>query len=291
MLTLTAEGVEPLALDRSLGWVVRAVDLGSPDVREVINDRPNADGAIDTTTHVGARPVVLNLRLVSHPNQQLSLAGMVDRLALFASPKLRATLIIEDGLRQVSGLRGVPLVAPITTPTHRDVTLSFVAANGIIESVTLNVETVFPSSGENQADGIEFDGIEFDGVEFPAVDAPGVGQITNAGNFDAYPLLRLFGPFGDEGNAADETVVGNLTTGRTLTLVGTAIAAGDYLEIDTRAKTLRVNGLASQSRQNRLKFPESRWFTLVPAGNEIAFRPDTVSGNAQAEIRWRDAYL
>jgi hypothetical protein len=60
--------------------------------------------------------------------------------------------------------------------------------------------------------------------------------IDNPGDVEAWPVWRINGPGSDPGLA-------NLTTGKTLTLTVT-LAAGDYVEIDTRPgyKTVKLNG-------------------------------------------------
>jgi hypothetical protein len=71
---------------------------------------------------------------------------------------------------------------------------------------------------------------------------------------------------------------------------GLQVLAGEFLEIDLRAKTIRLNGDAAQSLHSKLVFPGSVWWVLEPGDNVIVFQPETYSGVAQMTVAYRDAY-
>ena len=290
MLRLTAPGVPDLTLDSAFGWKVRGLDLGDPETRVVAEPATDADGTIDTTELIGARSVTVSLRLIP---SDLTLPAMVNRLMQFMSPRLRPVVFItEDGDEKRITLRRGQVFAPISTPTHRDVTLSFIAPFGILESAELHEASAFPS-GEGAELGRDYD-LTFDRT-YPTSPVLGSRTVVNAGTIDAYPVLRIFGPVGAAPGAdpqgPDTTTIRNLTTGKNLVFEDLVVAAGDYCEIDTRRKTIRINGLPEQSRYDRLKFPDSRWWTLVPGENELRFSPETSSGVAELRILWRSAWL
>lgn len=289
-LRLEADGLPTLDL-ASTAFKAAEIDLGYPIVRAVTQNAPDADGEIDTTQYSGARVVTLGLSVQPTVASRWALTQQVKA---YLNPRLRPRMVVTfpDAPELMLTLRGSNL-ADRWVPQRGarfDITAQWVCPSGLIESYELRSETIYPGAGG--VDGIEFGTtIEFGPtVEFPFVEPPGTTIITNAGDRNAFPVIRAFGPFGDEGNPADETEIGNVTTGKTLVFAGLGISAGDYLEIDFRHKTILVNSLATQSRYQYLTFPDSSWWTLAPGENEVSFRPDTFSGNAQMTVFWRDAY-
>lgn len=289
-LRLEATGLPTLDLASST-FKAADLDLGFPLVRTVSSPAPDADGEIDTSELSGARVVTLGLRV--RPDGA-SRWATTQALKAYLNPRLRPTLFVEfDGSPELMlTLRASNLTdrwVPSTNGKY-DLVAQWVCPSGIIESAELHSGIIRPGAGG--VDGIEFAStIEFGPtVEFPFVEPIGTSLVTNEGDRNAYPVIRAFGPFGDEGNASDETEIGNVTTGKTLVFAGLGISAGDYLEIDFRNRTILVNSLATQSRYQYLTFPDSSWWSLAPGVNEVSFRPDTFSGNAQAVVYWRDAY-
>lgn len=284
-LTLAATGLADLTLG-TLG-AIRSVEWAPGDVRAVEDDAPGANGVIDTSEFHGAGSVTIGMRLHVSPFET-----SLRLLRAFTHGRLRPTLTItaDDSSEKMMTLSRGVVTTTQGRPTHQDVVVQFSVPSGILESAVLHQETIVPGAGATS--GLEFGTtLEFGPtLEFGLVDPPGTQVLVNAGDRDAYPIVRLFGPFGVEGNAADETELLNVTSGKSLVFAGMAIAEGDYLDIDFRAKTILVNGLSVQSRYDRLAFPTSSWWTLRPGTNEVAFRPDTFSGNSQSLVLWRDAY-
>jgi len=114
---------------------------------------------------------------------------------------------------------------------------------------------------------------------FGATNANGNLVITNDGNIPSPPILRIHGP-------VTNPYVLNSRVDRELRFMGT-IAQGDYLEIDTDTKSIRLNG--SESRRTMLD-PVSRWWTLVPGPNDIRFLARTNEVGARLEIFSRSAW-
>lgn len=77
----------------------------------------------------------------------------------------------------------------------------------------------------------------------------GTLQVTNSGDFYAYPILRVYGPI------TNPNVI-NSTLGQRLVFSG-SIASGDYWEIDLFNKTVKLNGLTSI---RALTVASSDWF-------------------------------
>lgn len=281
-IVLEAPGLEPLVVDVANGYIVKLFDLGDADTRAVVDDAPDADGTDDTTMFIGARVVALKVRLI--PRNGFELAERARALRAFTNPRLRPTMTItRDGeVDQIVTLRRSDFNSPIERPTHSDVTVQWVAPLGILESAVEHVQNVFavaagPAVG--RAYSLTFS------RTYPASPVLGSGSFVNAGDADAYPLIRIYGP-------VTEPVLDNNTQGKSLTFASLTLSSTEYLEIDTRAKTILLNGDPANSRYDKLVFPTSDWWTLSPGINLIRFHPATFTdGTTLAELTWRDAFL
>lgn len=296
---LDAAGLD--TLDLSSGALVATyLDLGFPVVREVTQDAPDADGSIDTTEKIGPRAVTLNVQVNELLGSE-SRWALTQRFKAFLSPRLRPVLTFQqstDAPVQRVTLRAANLSDPFAPVQNNrnvvDITTQWVAPSGVIESAILNEQIIRPGTGAT--DGLEF-GTELEfgtTLEFPDSDPPGTGYVTNAGTYHALPLVQMFGPFGDNTpSSGDETVLTNVTTGRELVFSELEAAAGEYVEVDFKAKTVvlvSADGSTVTDVYDKLVLPP-QWWDLGPEVTEVAWQPDTFSGNAQALIRWRDTSL
>jgi hypothetical protein len=114
--------------------------------------------------------------------------------------------------------------------------------------------------------------------------AVGAVTVTNDGTVPVRPLLRLYGP-------ATDPRVENQSTGERLIFTGLSLLAGDWLEIDCREKTIRLNGLSNQSRYARLDFAASSFLRLLRGMNTVRYYPVSFGNGARLEVRFRSAWL
>lgn len=107
-------------------------------------------------------------------------------------------------------------------------------------------------------------------------------QLTNAGTKTTGLLLRVDGPVPDP----RITVLAN-EVATTLT-IGLTLEAGQWLDIDTRAETVYINGSVSRSglaRSNRSEWPQ------LPSGSwDLSFDASSYDAAAQLAVSWRDAW-
>lgn len=101
---------------------------------------------------------------------------------------------------------------------------------------------------------------------------------NNAGTFPAPLTVRFDGPVTDPR-------ITNVTLGQVLELDLT-VASGQYVELDTLARTVLLNGTAN--RYEALS-NASRWFDLDPGTNELAFQ-GTGSGST-VTVTWRSTWI
>lgn len=282
---LSADGLDDLVLSLDNGWRLEYLDIGSPVVAEVIQGRPDADGALDGSMFHRERAVTMQLWLV--PMDGVVRRSMLDQLKRFLHPRIRPYVIFAedstDPTERRVRLRASQWADPLISSAFRSVLVSWVAPDGIIEANT-DEQAISYASGSGTELGLTFDALTFDAVTFPATPIIGSTVATNSGTTDAYPLIRIYGD-------CTEPVIQNMTTGKALEFTGLTINAGEFLEIDTRAKTIRYQGLASDSRYDKLDFSASSWWVLKPGDNLLRFNPATSGTVSQAQITWRSAWL
>lgn len=103
-------------------------------------------------------------------------------------------------------------------------------------------------------------------------------QAVNAGNTATRPLLRVDGP-------APGFDLLQLTTGRALRY-RQALAAGDFVVIDTDARTVLLNGTAS--RRSALS---GAWWDLPPGVSDVRYLPTGPAVGSAFTMRFRSAWL
>jgi Siphovirus-type tail component, C-terminal domain len=101
---------------------------------------------------------------------------------------------------------------------------------------------------------------------------------NNAGTFPTPPAFRIDGP-------VTNPSIENITSGFTLAF-NITLGAGEFLDIDTDARTVLLGGTAS--RYSTLTIAD--WFDLKPGITELKFR-GTTAGSPQLTAIWRSAWL
>jgi hypothetical protein len=116
-----------------------------------------------------------------------------------------------------------------------------------------------------------------------AADRP--GWVTNNGDADAWPVIRITGP------CANVTIT-HIASGRVLALPTLTLATGRWVEIDTRPgyHTVRWdnggNASAYLSPGSRIDL-----FSIPPGTSEMRWTAFDNSNSARLAITWRDAYI
>lgn len=286
-LRLEAAGLEPLPLGDEFGYIVRRLDLGAASVRTRTQDRPDGNGGIDRTRFSGPRVVGLQLRVtrVAAATVAGSMTAAVDRVLQFTDPALRPTLLFtrDDGIPKQVDLVARAYSAPIESAHYVDVTLQWEGPLGFVESQEVRFGVAQASGGvlAGRAYPLVFDRV------YPVSAPSGQALVTNRGNRPAYPILRLYGPIG---NGTDDVTIENRTAGRSIVFSKLVIPAGEFLEVDTLAKTVLYLGSPLDNRYNLWSTTKSNWWTLLPGVNDIRYNPATFSAPAVATIEYRDAY-
>lgn len=272
---------DSLILDALQGWGILTIDLGDAITREVKTPAPDADGSLDYTAYFGDRVITIGMEIVEIAD---TMFNMITRLRAFTRPRVPLSLYIqldETSPELIATIRRGPFTNPLNNLWVQNPTLQWTVPYGILESAALHQVDISPSGSGTEL-GRTYD--RSGDRSYPASPAIGTATIVNAGNAEAYPLLRIYGPCTDP-------IIDNDTQGKTLAFTSLTIAAGEFLEVNLRTHTVYYQGLSSDSRYNKLSFPTSKWWTLQPGNNSIQFNPATSSVPSSLQVEYRDAYL
>lgn len=281
------DGSRELVLHPSLDYVPQRLTVGSPAMREVTEDRTDDDGERDTTTLFGGRAVSLELVVV---DERASTEVLLDQVKRFLHPRSRPYLHVTDdgwgGERRIR-LRVDQWDEPYEgyAASHsRPVQFQWKAPDGVWEAAASTSVTV--SADISQAVGLSFP-VTFP-VAFTATQAAGAAMVDSPGSVPSHFTARLYGP------CVGPRLV-NQTTGEEITFVDSlSLAAGDYIEVNTRDRTayLTVNGSASQvSRLNSVDFTVTSWWRLEPGTQVVRYAPPLADAGAAAVIDYRACWL
>lgn len=270
-----------LELTEVNGYAVGKVDLGFPAVRAATAERVNANGTDDSTEFYGSRAVALEVAVFDVPG--VTRRQALDRLRAYASPSRRPVLYYDeqsDGEARRVQLRGDQLGWPMERPGYARVSIAWVCPDGVIEAADASVVTatgsIPPEAGRSYPRSYP--------LAYPATSIVGAAAVDNTGTEPAAPVLQLWGP-------VTNPAVANLTTGEQIVFTDLALTAEQYVEIDIKEATVRLNGRADQSLYHRLVFADTTFWWLRPGLNYVRYAPETYSGSARAVITFRSAWL
>lgn len=276
-----------LILSPANGFRVSSFEPGFPEVRDDAEERVQGQGTREYTLYYGAAAV--SLEALIYPPAGISRQSLVDRLAQYCHPQVRAyihwSLNDDAGVSRCMMIRGSRLSRPITNFNRRSVQCQWVAPKGVSES-SIKKTTTVPLS--NSTTGTSTTGRSYPllykrtyGVQSQPT---GTTEVTNAGNEIAYPIIRIWG------GITDPEVI-NITYGIRMKFVLT-VPQGSYLDIDTLNQTVLMNGSAYDSRYGTMDVGVSDWWGLVPGINQIGLIAASSQGtNIRAEFIYRDAWI
>lgn len=282
------DGQRELAIYPRDGIAPQSLTVGFPDVREVAEFRADDDGVRDSTQLFGSRSVALEIVVYEYPTV---ITEILDEIKGFFHPRLRPYLHINDdgwgGERRIR-VRADQFSEPYSgyaSRMHRNVQVQWKAPDGIWESADLTSVTI--NADVQGADGLRFP-IAFP-IAWAATQASGAGVITNLGGVPSHFVARLYGP-------CSGPELTNDTTGETIRFTGgdngLTIAAGDYVEIDTRERTAYLLSLTDASRLSYLDYTVTSWWRLEPGENSIRYHPaDGAGAGSAAVVDYRPAWL
>lgn len=263
---------------------LRDFHLGRP-VRLSVENAPQTDGAIlGTSRRGGLYPILRGQIVAATPAGRRVLEDDIEealesirdadgtlKFTPYGQAERQATVrLFEDApIASSQGVRG------------REFQIMLVSSDPLIYSSTLQTAT---TSALIASPGGAFD---LDSWSFPFsfgdYSSGGLVTVTNGGRAETFPTIKIYGQIAGP-------AIRNVTTGKRLSLAGLTLAAGDYVEIDMRRRTIRLNGSAELSQLSKIDRANSAFWGLPKGANQLQLTGSNFNGTARAEIFWRDAW-
>jgi hypothetical protein len=266
------------------------LDLGSPEVREVVTNRPDHHGVDDRTRYFGSRAI--SAQVVA-----LAPDARIDEIASafhpFMRPEVRPELHYvldrEDNPERMLTLRAAGYAWPIAGAYKREIHLQWIAADPIAWDPADHSSASW--AGSTLGAGRVYD-LTFP-RSYPTGTTPAInGQLRTDGDVAVRPHLRFFGPIA--GPEVAFTASGQLMQ-RWAFKNSTTIDAGHFIDVDMDARTAYWDGDPGRSAMNEVDWTRpSTWIICVP-GSTYSFALTADGGGtnqvSQVVATWRDGYL
>jgi len=253
---------------------------GMPPVRSSDLALMRRHGAHPGDDFLDVRQVVLTYEIYAADNT--AFAAAVEALqSAFRPGGAEAALVFQipglaDNAKGLVWCRPRRRQLPVNLEWYHRIPIATIELVATDPAVYANTESGGSSTLPSAGGGMTFP--ETPPITFGAVSTGGTITAVNGGSFATDVTFRIDGP-------ADNPRIESLTAGQTIA-VNISLAAGEYLLIDTKSRTVLLGGTTSRYS---LLDSTSRWFTLAPGSNEITFRA-TTSTAATLTARWRSAW-
>lgn len=271
-------------------YIVTSIQVGSPEVREVVRTRALADGVFDDSRYLGARAITMSIRMTDGLRcGGANMQELVDQLTPYMSPRRRPTLVwhLRNGGLRSAVVRGVNWGWSIDGSRAANwITPQWVVPSGEILDGAIDARRcllIKPSTDTEE--GRTYD------LTFPRTYPPsapiGGRTVTNRGTAATHWTLTIYGP------VEDPTFTINGVVFSADRLGGVTLAAGQTLVVSTRNRTVLFNGLANSSRYQNVNYDEWGWDELMlrPGDNTVRFDGDNLTVQSAAELCYTPAYL
>ena len=280
-------------------YVVVSLQVGSPEVREVVRYRSLADGTLDETRYTGARAITLAIRFRDRLLGSACTTGsgalptmqtLIDQLTPYMTPRRRPTLTWSlpgsDSDLRAAVVRGVNWGWTVQGPKAQGIAPQWVVPSG--EILQGGVDALHCTNIRPSVD-IE-EGRVYDEIydrSYPPSEAIGGRTIINTGTAPTHWTLTIYGP------ATNPTFTINGVEFTTDRLGGVVLAAGQTLVVDTRNRTVLFNGLPGSSRYQNTNYDEWNWDDLMlqPGENIVRFDAAALTGQTSADLCFTPTFI
>lgn len=270
------------------GWFCTSFDLGMPDVRENVNNRPDNDGVTDRTVLMGKRLISANIVALATVGARID--DVASQFAPFMVPANRPILhyVLDrgDNEERTMVVRGSGYSWPVVGTDERDIQLQWVAADPYAYGEAQQVATGW--SGGTTA------GRTYNRT-YNWTYPPGSGSAVNAtiqspGDVNVAPYLRIFGPIT---SAVVTFRIDGYFASRIQLIGGVRIDAGHFLGVDCDARTAYLDDDPTQPWLSQLNWSATTWPDLppLPSTTVMSIGGEVTTNLTQVQATWRDRYL
>ncbi|GAC1610348.1 MAG: hypothetical protein NVS3B26_16620 [Mycobacteriales bacterium] len=273
---VTPDGTQLLSLGINPStYILKKLELGFPTPRADTQALPGRDGEFDVTSRLGARVITAEVAVA-----QVNTGPLVDQLAALMYPGTRNYLYINrpdwGGERRIVA-HGETFTCP--AGTSRTAQMGFRCPSGLLEDVVQPSQNI-AASGPISGGLILPQALP---LVFSVGPVQGTAQVAVGGTVPAFPVIDIYGP-------CTNPVFRVVTTGAQIKL-NVSINSGDFVRVDCGARTISLNGVASQSLYSQLDFATSTWLTLPLGTSSLIFSPATSSSPCMAALRWTQRWI
>lgn len=272
-------------------YIVTALDIGSPAVREVVRNRSLGDGGLDDTRFLGSRAITMSIRFndVRRCESGDDMQTLIDRLTPYMHPRRRPTLswrLPGSSQTRCAIVRGVDWPFSLNGPKGQTIAAQWVAPSGEILAGGPDARRTVRISPSSDVEAGRTYPLRFDRT-YPPSSPIGSRSVENPGTTLAHWTATIFGPA-----RFPELIV----NGRSISFDrrgGVELLVGQTLVIDTRSRTMLFNGVRGQSAYQFSNFDEWSWddLLLLPRRNSVRFGGEELTAQSAVELTFVPTYL
>jgi hypothetical protein len=263
--------VEPFLIQRVEGLARR------PEIRRAEMTRTNTDGLVAGQRLLGGRTILIEMGVVGWDRDDIN-----DALMALANLG-----VDEIPLRcRLAGVAGGNTVKAMVTVRNDDIPLGELYLSHALDAA-LELRALDPRLYSDTLTTVTLLSTTVTGGKsfpwtfpftFGGSGNAGNANLVNLGNYNAPLTVEIHGPI-------SQPRLRNETTGKEI-FYNDTLAAGEWLEIDTKAHTVLLNGVAN--RYYRLG--ATQWWDLAPGINQVRFFGATSTG-ALAHLTFGSAWI
>jgi hypothetical protein len=279
--------------DDTAGYVCAALDIGAAEIREVVDNRPDAHGIDDRTRLMGAR--VVTAHIVAGGWGTRTMDDIARSFGPFVVPSVRPVLhwITDspetDYAERTLVLRAAGYTSPIEGASKRDMHLAWTAPDPVVRAAITRSALARPASTAML--GRRYP-LTFNRV-YPLEGAGAViGQIVSNGDVDVLPLVRIYGPITAPSFTVTTYPPGAATITQTFSFKPAfRLDAFHYVDVDCEQHTATLDD--ARRVEASIDWARSTWPVARAGGvlNTFVLNGASTDHTTQAGALWRDGFL
>jgi len=278
--------------DEAGGCFCEELNLGYPEVRDVVDNRADANGVDDRTQFFGARTVSASLKAVAAAGADID--AVAASFAPWMVPSLRPVLhyVLPD--RPGTPERTITVRAAgyswvVDNDAVRDIHLQWVAADPVIRSPSGASATAW--AGASTGAGRRYN-LTFNRTYPAGGGGPASATILSPGDVAVRPTLYIYGP------VTAPAVQFSGGNGAIAFLSTFTLNTGQFVIVDCGARTAVIGGGGGSGTNvlTQMDWPTmyaNGGWPLIPAHTQVTMTMtgQSTSGNTQTIAYWWDGYL